>query len=397
MWILVPHVPHVLAEGLLVLVAFVAPLTHEFRDALLLAALAAYLIEVTFIETERLRRRGDRTNAAAAASSAARSLLDARLSEPDLAAFPIGIDRRVVTLRSIGTGDRLDLEGHNVRTELSGVRERLHSLRGIFAASVGSQMPFLEPQDQRAGVVALRELDSGMVALAEGMDAAWRRDVISSSGVRGEALQQFENAHLEPALVAFHDATRKVAMAVGTLERATRIAWAAAPIRVPTQVREAARLVAASLVESVIAHGVRINWYSESALAGVEDVTMRTFVEIDEVSFAGQARLHGWSSLQEYLRHEEQALADGLEAIADGLDSTERAALQTFREEVASASRAADAAAEATRRADDAPAEQLLAEERARADAAVPQADRAFVEQVRRALAAADAALRLLR
>lgn len=394
-WIAGPHVPHVLAESLLAIIAVVAPFSHEFRDALLLAALAAFCIEVTFIETERFSRRGDRANALAAVSSAARSLLDARLSEPDLSAFPVGIDRRVVTLRGLGCGERLDLADQRVRSELLDVWDRLHDLRGTFAASIGAQMPFLEPPDQRSSVAALRGLGRGLLALEEGASVARLCELIASSGVRGEALRQFERANLEPLVAEFHDVARSAVVEASRLERGVA-AWGTVPARPGVRQREAARSVAAALVNRVVTHGVRINWYEQSALAGRDDVTMRLVAACKELGFTGDARAHGWSSLHEYLRQEEQALAAGLEATAATLSAGEHAAVEAFCQEVAAAARAAYQAGEAIRSADDALVKGLPGEQIARANAATFETDMAFIQQIRRAVEAADAALRLL-
>lgn len=385
------HLPHGLAEGTLALAAALLNLTTEWRGALMLAALAGFLASALVIETDYQSRRRHRAAARSIVASAARRLLALVLSQPEPIG-PLSITRRVVTLEGVGRRERIDLSGGSLRGTLNGLAGRLDEARGRFAATIGTQMTFLEPREQQLAIRALTGLDAAIVTATDGSDAAWRSEVLGSCGIRGEAIALFDGAHVRPAIDSLHSALVGVAAAAGELGIGAGSDLPTVPSARPAA-GQAASAVGRTLIDDAIVRGVSIGgWWAHSSLRDQPAITMHTLADQDDLTFDDDARSEGWSSLNDMLRQEAQFASDSLEMVEDDLPAESAEALRAFAKELDAARRAAYEAGEAGRHAADVRVKQLPVSELTAARDAFTGERQRFLERMRAVVAAAKRA-----
>jgi len=366
-------------------------LSPEFREALALAAIAAFLVSFAVVEADYQRRRSDRATARSIVGSAARQLRAVILGEPDVEHL-----LRLVTLGGVGDGERIALGGGpSLRAPLERLHGTLEKARGAFATTIGTQMPFVEPTDQRLAVRALSGLDAAIINSTKGADAAWRHEVLFTRGIRADALESFNQARVRPTIDAVHRALADVAHAAARLSEGIAAPGMLYRTNSP-DVERAARAVGRCVIDNAVAHGVAINWWPHSSIRGTAEITMRTLANLDDLAFDDAVQDNGWSSLTEALREEARFVQESLGVVARDLPGEAVTAIGDVGDAIEAAQRGAHDAGEAARSLLDARVKQLATDEVAEADRRFANARRAFLEQVGRVVAAADNASQVL-
>jgi len=389
------HRPHLVAESALVIVAAVAtPISNDFRVALALAALAAFLVSAATIEAEHYSRRADRAAATETLRASAEVVLAVQLTYPT-GLPPMEHRRRVVTMREAGRGQHLDLSG-SAQQALALVHDALTRHRLEFAALVGTQISLIEIEAQRHALTAERRLDAAIAHSSVAMDLAWRHDVLRSSGLDTETLAKFSAAYFDPVIAALHEALEEVADACEWLassgeqirdrRRRETHDW-------PTRA-DAARAVVARLVADAIENGVETNWLDNSSLVGIPKYTMRAVAIAPDLTFTGQAAGgNGWGSLQSMLTQQAQLFESGLGMIGEDLTEAERSHASRVLACLKAAWKAAHDAGESEKVAANVRTEQRAADAIAVADETYFVARKRFIKIIADGVREADAAL----
>lgn len=327
-------------------------------EAIAWAAAAAAIIDVARALSQRAGSASDRELAAATVAGAAAAVLRVPVQFTESLTLGITLQVPELTMRGIGEGQRLFLKLHDPASEIDRVRRRLFDHRQLYAATVGTQVVLLDEGARRVAIDAQRELDAAIIALDQLRDTQWRHHILGRSGDEAKPLGAYAAADLEPASQRFHALAASAAALLGWLEhrrgRAPRRAELGPDQHTVRRVTAAHALVAET-IDSILGDiGPLANYVKDSSLAAVQVRSLEDVAAVEELTFSGAAIGNGWQSLHSVAMQGEGRLREVLDMLDLDLPDSELQAARRLEKQLRDVGRAAWAANEGERAANDA-------------------------------------------
>ena len=342
------HWPHSAAELALLIAAAPPILEHEWRVALALAAVAAWLVHGAVLESEHFGRRQDRQEASRITALAANALRFTDIDYTERMHWGPGVQRMAkTTLAKLGEGRAADATPYEGSSqEMGNLASCMDQLRERFLGYVTPHLINLEPDTRRL----VNRVDDALIiarSCATRLDEVVHgHEALRSHGLGTDALARHRATHIEPindelerSVVAADSGARSLeAMGPrGTFESDTASHDAGGR-------RKVALTAADDAAQRIAAEGGPSEWLRRSTLA-TKDAGLREIAGVEAFDFALPERPDAWAQLADSLRASAEALKTVDDVLGTDLFPIERELIHGLLEKTAATARGAGALA----------------------------------------------------